>query len=61
MFKDIKIQNFRCFENTEIQGFERINLIGGKNNAGKSALLETLLILALPRPQSLIALFLFKL
>ena len=43
MLKEIEIQNFRCFEHIKISGFERVNLIGGKNNAGKTALLEALL------------------
>jgi len=38
MIKDIEISNFRCFEHTKIEGFERVNLIGGKNNSGKTAL-----------------------
>lgn len=42
MLKEIEIQNFRCFEHLTISGFERLNLIGGKNNAGKTALLEAL-------------------
>ena len=40
MLQQIHIQNFRCFENFKAEGFERINLIGGKNNSGKSCLLE---------------------
>ncbi|MEG3439711.1 AAA family ATPase [Pannus brasiliensis CCIBt3594] len=44
MIKDIEIQNFRCFEHTKIEGFERVNLIGGKNNAGKTAFLEALIV-----------------
>ena len=31
MLKEIEIQNFRCFEQIKISGFERVNLIGGKN------------------------------
>lgn len=54
MIKDIEIRNFRCFEDTKIEGFERVNLIGGKNNAGKTALLEALLVA--DDPDSLLAL-----
>jgi AAA15 family ATPase/GTPase len=39
---NLKIQNFRLFESLEVQGIKRVNLIVGKNNAGKSALLEAL-------------------
>ncbi len=40
MLQNIKIQNFRCFETFYAEGFERVNLIGGKNNSGKTCLLE---------------------
>jgi AAA15 family ATPase/GTPase len=45
MLKNIHIQNFRCFEDFKAEGFERINLIGGKNNSGKTCLLEAILCL----------------
>lgn len=48
----IKIQNFRCFKELEVNGFKRVNLIGGKNNAGKTSLLEALLIYFYPNPNS---------
>ena len=44
MIKDISIENFRCFHKTELKGFERVNLIGGKNNVGKTSLLEALFV-----------------
>jgi len=56
MIRDISIQNFRCFENTSISGFKTVNLITGKNNAGKTALLETLLLANSPRPETIISL-----
>lgn len=51
MIRDISIQNFRCFEDTSISGFKTVNLITGRNNAGKTALLETLLLGNSPRPE----------
>jgi AAA15 family ATPase/GTPase len=42
MIQNISIENFRCFDKTEIKGFSRINLITGKNNSGKTCLLEAL-------------------
>jgi AAA15 family ATPase/GTPase len=45
MLENIHIQNFRCFEDFKAEGFERINLIGGKNNSGKTCLLEGILCL----------------
>jgi AAA15 family ATPase/GTPase len=56
MLKEIEIQNFRCFEQIKISGFERVNLIGGKNNAGKTALLEALLLNNSPQAKSLVTL-----
>jgi AAA15 family ATPase/GTPase len=53
MLKEIEIQNFRCFEQIKISGFERVNLIGGKNNAGKTALLEALCLKIYPSIRSL--------
>lgn len=40
MINGISIENFRCFHKTDIQGFGLVNLIGGKNNVGKTSLLE---------------------
>jgi predicted ATP-dependent endonuclease of OLD family len=53
MLKEIEIQNFRCFEQIKISGFERVNLIGGKNNAGKTALLEALLLTVAPQARTI--------
>ena len=52
----IKIQNFRCFKELKVDGFKRVNLIGGKNNVGKTSLLEALLLYFYPIPQSIIEL-----
>ena len=56
---DIKIENFKCFENLEITGFKRVNLFGGKNNVGKTALLESLQFLALGKTPNLLVLLIF--
>jgi AAA15 family ATPase/GTPase len=42
MIDSIKIERFRCFNGTELSGFRRLNLFGGKNNAGKTSLLEAI-------------------
>ncbi len=44
MIDYISIKNFRCFQETQIAGFGQVNLIGGLNNSGKTALLEALLL-----------------
>lgn len=41
----IQIQNFRGFDNLSIDGFSKINLFIGKNNVGKSSILESIFIL----------------
>lgn len=46
MFKKLLLENYRCFEKTEIS-FRELTIIVGKNNAGKSTLIEALRILSL--------------
>ena len=53
MIESISIENFRCFEHLKIKGFKSINLIGGQNNSGKTALLEALLLAFIPTPKSI--------
>lgn len=36
----IEIKDFKCFKNFKAEGFKRVNLIGGKNNVGKTAFME---------------------
>jgi len=36
----IKIQNFKIFKELNVNNLKRVNLIGGKNNIGKTAFLE---------------------
>jgi AAA15 family ATPase/GTPase len=48
MIKDIEINNFRCFDRLKVSRCKRINLISGKNNVGKTALLETIFISSVP-------------
>ena len=44
MIDGISIESFRGFHKTHIQGFERINLFCGKNNVGKTSLLEAIYV-----------------
>ena len=37
---NIEIKNFKCFKDFKADGFKRVNLIGGKNNVGKTAFME---------------------
>lgn len=41
---DIEIKQFKCFTDFKASGFKRVNLIGGKNNIGKTAFMEAFFI-----------------
>ena len=41
---DIEIKQFKCFTDFKASGFKRVNLIGGKNNIGKTAFMEACFI-----------------
>lgn len=45
-FKDIVIRNFRGIESVEVKDLGRINLFLGKNNSGKTTLLESFFLLS---------------
>jgi len=60
MIRSCKINKFRCFNSTKATGFAMINLFGGKNNAGKSALLEALLLMGEPSNKSIAKLLVFR-
>lgn len=42
MFKHFLIKNFRCFAGLHLKQLARVNLIAGRNNTGKTALLEAI-------------------
>lgn len=46
ILNSLEIRNFRGFQHLTIERFGRVNLIVGKNNIGKSNLLETLQLYA---------------
>ena len=56
MIKQLEIENFRCFGQSTLSGFERVNLIGGQNNSGKTAFLEALYLNRVPCVQTVMAL-----
>jgi len=38
--QNLEITNFKCFKDLKVSGIGQVNLIGGKNNVGKTAFLE---------------------
>ncbi len=52
MLAKLEIKNYRCYKNVTIDGFRKVNLIGGLNNAGKTILLEAILLNAAPTVQT---------
>ncbi len=46
MFKSVSVENYRGFGKYTLAGLSRINLLVGKNNGGKTSLLECVHILA---------------
>ena len=55
MYKSLRIRNFRGFRDLTLDNLARINLITGKNNSGKTTLLEALLLLQGVSPKEVIA------
>ena len=45
MLERLRIRNFRGFRDLEVSALSRINLFAGRNNAGKSTLLEAVFLL----------------
>jgi predicted ATPase len=48
MLKSISLTNFRGFASLELKDLQRVNLIVGQNNSGKTSLLEAILWLCQP-------------
>jgi hypothetical protein len=53
MFSRVEINGFRTFRRLVVDNLKRVNLFVGKNNAGKTSLLEALEILAIGMPWGL--------
>lgn len=46
IFRTLEIEGFRAFRRLKIDGLGRVNLVTGRNNTGKSSLLEAVRLLA---------------
>lgn len=53
MFKKITVEGFRGITHLEIDDFKRVNLFVGRNNCGKTSILECLFLLTAPTNISL--------
>ena len=51
MLTNLTIRNYRAIDELRIGELGRINLISGRNNSGKTTLLEALLILSSGHPE----------
>ena len=51
MLTSLRISNYRAFRELRIDELSRINLISGRNNSGKTTLLEALLMLSAGHPE----------
>lgn len=45
MLTSVRIQNFRCFKDFSLENPGQVTLVGGKNNVGKTSLLEAIFLL----------------
>src|SRR5437660_1158818 len=45
MISSLTIEGYRCFEHFEMSGLGRVNLLVGKNNSGKTSVLEAIFLL----------------
>jgi hypothetical protein len=48
MLQTFQVKNFRCFRDFTLGPLDRVNLIAGRNNTGKTALLEALFLFSSP-------------
>ncbi|MCU0289694.1 MAG: AAA family ATPase [Acidobacteria bacterium] len=48
MFKKIKIENYKGINNLELNDLQQFNLLVGKNNSGKTSILESFLFISSP-------------
>jgi AAA15 family ATPase/GTPase len=60
-YRSLKITNFRAINSLEAEDFKRVNLITGRNNCGKTTILEALLLISgMSNPQIPIAINNFR-
>lgn len=50
MIESLKIENFRCFENIELNNLKRVNVVVGQNGSGKTSLFEAIFLAGVGHP-----------
>lgn len=53
MYQDIRIKHFRGFEDLSVEGLSQVNVFLGRNNSGKTSILEAVFLLTNPKNGSL--------
>lgn len=60
-FDELQISNFRGIDNAKLKKLEQVNLIVGKNNSGKTSLLEAMFLLSgMSNPELLLSINTFR-
>jgi hypothetical protein len=54
MLRQLHVEGFRCFQKLDVAPLGRVNLLVGKNNSGKTALLDAIEVVATEQPESLL-------
>lgn len=49
MLTELTLQNFRGFQDLRLEGLQRVNLVVGRNNSGKTSLLEAIAFVTMPQ------------
>jgi len=56
IIENLYVTHFKCFKQLDVKGLGQVNLIGGKNNVGKTAFLEAVeLVLSSDKPIELLS------
>ena len=59
--ENLEINNFRAIKKLKIESFKRLNILVGKNNSGKSTILESIFLLCgISNPQLIMNIHLFR-
>ena len=60
VYKEISIKNYKCFKDFTFKNLKRFNIITGRNNVGKTNLLEAIFILSGTSPLLMLTTYNFR-